>query len=68
MSVEVIDGGLACENKVAVAVIEGAEVFRRAAVDASYLADLAADGAACVYGVERRLRRADVQQLIAHRA
>ena len=68
MCVEVLDSGLVCKNEVAVAVIKGTEIFGCAAVDSGYLADLAADGAACVYGVECRLRCADVQQLITHRA
>ena len=68
MGVEVIDGGLVCKNEVAVTVIKGTEIFGCAAVDSGYLTKLAADRAACVYGVECRLRCADVQQLITHRA
>lgn len=68
MCVEVIDGGLVCKNEVAVTVIKGTEIFGCAAVDSGYLTKLAADRAACVYGVECRLRCADVQQLITHRA
>ena len=43
MGVEVLDSGLVRKNEVAVTVIKGTEIFGCAAVDASYLTELAAD-------------------------
>ena len=66
--VEVVDRGLICEYKVAIAVIESAEIFRCAAVYSRYLPKSAADRSVIVYRIECRLRCTDVQKLIAHGA
>ena len=58
--VEIINCRLIREYKLAVAVIEGGEVFRSAAVDAGYLPEPAAYGGVIVYSIERGLRCSDV--------